>query len=74
MDTSRREIKVFRQREENMVALKREMALKSINIRKLGIENLEQVLHIQLFKQLKKYATDSGNLEGEKNEVRRDRV
>ncbi len=50
------------------------MALKSIKIRKLGIANLEQVLQIQLFKQLKTYATDSFNLEGEKNEVRRDRV
>ncbi len=48
--------------------------MKSIKICKFGIENLEQVLQIQLFKQLKMYATDSGNLEGEKNEVRRNRV
>ncbi len=50
------------------------MALKSIKICKFGIENMEQVLQIQLLKQLKTYATNSGNLEGEKNEVRRDRV
>ena len=47
MDAGRKEINVFRQLEENIVALKREMALKSIKIRKLGIEDLEQVLHIQ---------------------------
>jgi hypothetical protein len=43
------------------------MALKSIKNRKLGIEDLKPMIS-------KKYTKNSGNLEEEKNEVRRDRV
>ncbi len=49
--------------------MERGMALKSIKIRKLGIENLEQVLHIQEIMTRNKIGSKKTSYQKEKNQT-----